>query len=300
MITELEELVQKLSKKDKELFNRIYSTKTLEGQLAIPKNMDVFVKNKFSCTKKIEKQKIISIHNNFTGEGSLFNKLRSSRPMKKLKINLRELEKKDNCFFCNPIKKTPEDIFGRIRGKYCITASNIAKYDYFSGLIIFKEHNPLKIKKSWLKDYLEVAEKWFKETKKYDKEIKYNFLGWNCLWRSAASVIHGHIQLISSKLEYGRIKKLEEISSRYNNKFKSDYFLDLFRVHKSLGLGKKIGKSYILFYLTPIKEKEIFIFSKEKRFINLYEIIYKIIKNYLRLGVQAFNLSLFKVKIIGL
>ena len=32
---------------------------------------------------------------------------------------------------------TPEDVFGRIRGRHCITASNVAKYDGFHAVVIF-------------------------------------------------------------------------------------------------------------------------------------------------------------------
>ena len=295
-ITNLLELVNKLPEKQRRLFNRFYSVNLSESKLILPDKMREFVKIRFNSLKKVENQKIISINNNFTGEGSLFNELRSLRPLPKIKINKRELENKKNCLFCNPENFTPSDSFGRIKGKYCITASNIAKCDYFHSLIIFKEHNPLKIKKVWLRDYFETAEKWFLEVKKLDKEAKNNFLIWNCLWRSGASIIHGHMQLTSSKMKYGKVKKLEEISEKYKQKFNSDYFLDLFRVHKSLGLLREINRTKMLFYLTPVKEKEIVIFSKEKRFANLSDLIYKIIKNYFRLGVKSFNLSLYKLK----
>ncbi len=295
-ITDIEGIVRKLPKKDRELFNRFYSTKTFTGRLKITDGIREFTKSKFGSVKKVENQKIISLNNNFTAEGSLFNKLRSSRPMKKVKINLDELEKDKECLFCKPLEKTPQDVFGRVEGKYCITAGNIAKYDYFHSLIIFNEHNPLKIKKHWLKDYLETAEKWFKKVKEADKESKYDFLMWNHLWKAGASIVHGHMQVTSSKQKYARIKREEEIVRNYKKNYKSNYFKDLFRIHNKLGLGKKIGKTRILFYLTPIKEKEIFMISEEKRFPNMYEVIYKVLQNYFKLGVQSFNFSLYKVK----
>ena len=54
-------------------------------------------------------------------------------------------------------------------------------------------------------------------------------------------------------------------------------------------------KTHILFYLTPVKEKELFIFSKEKKLANLHEVIYEIIKNYLKLNVLSFNMAMFKI-----
>jgi len=46
-ITDLEDFVARLSKKDKELFNRIYSTKTFTGRLKIVDDLKEFAKSKF-------------------------------------------------------------------------------------------------------------------------------------------------------------------------------------------------------------------------------------------------------------
>ncbi|MCK4729739.1 MAG: hypothetical protein KAT28_00320 [Candidatus Aenigmarchaeota archaeon] len=295
-ITNLPELVNKLKKKDKELFNRFYSVKLSVGRLKVTPEMETFVKSKFKSIKKTENQKIVCINNKLTWEGNLFNELRSMRPKPKVKFKLSELDNKENCLFCNIEKQTPLDIFGRIKGKHCITASNIAKCDKFHGLIIFNEHNPLKLKKAWLKDYFETAEKWFDRTDNSNKKMINNFLIWNCLWRSSASIIHGHMQITASETKYQKIIRLEEIYDKYKKKYKSDYFLDLFKIHKNLGLGEKIGKSMVLYYLTPIKEKEIVVLSKEKRFPEISDLIYNLIKNYFRIGVQSFNVSLTKIK----
>jgi len=162
-------------------------------------------------------------------------------------------------------------------------------------LIIFNEHNPLKIRKSWLKDYLNTAEIWFKKVKDIDKESKHDFLIWNCLWRAGASIVHGHMQITSSKQKYARIKREEDIIRSYKKNYNSDYFADLFRIHNKLGLSKKIGRTKILFYLTPVKEKEIFMISMERRFQKMYGAIHKVLQNYFKLGVQSFNLFLYRI-----
>ena len=295
-ITNLPKLVNKLKKKDRELFNRFYSIKLSVGRLKVTPEMENFIKSRFKSIEKTENQKIICINNRFTWEGNLFNELRGMRPEPKTKFKLSELDNKESCLFCNIEKQTPPDVFGRIKGKYCTTASNIAKYDKFHGLIIFNEHNPLKLKKAWLKDYLETAEKWFDQIDKSNKGMINNFLIWNCLWRSSASINHGHMQVTASETKYQKIIKLEELYDQYKKKFKSDYFIDLFKVHKCLGLGEKIGKSMVIYYLTPIKEKEIIILSKEKRFPEISDLIYNLIKNYFRIGVLSFNISLTNIK----
>ncbi len=295
-ITKLPEIVNKLKKKDKELFNRFYSVELSIGRLKVTPDMENFVKSRFKSVEKTENQKIVCINNKFTWEGNLFNELRSMRPKPKAKFTPSELDNKENCLFCNIEKQTPLDIFGRIEGKHCITASNIAKYDKFHGLVIFDEHNPMKLKKAWLKDYFETAEKWFERTDKFNKGMINKFLIWNCLWRSSASIIHGHLQVTASETKYQKIIKFEEVYDLYKKKYKSDYFADLFKIHKNLGLGEKIGKSMVIYYLTPIKEKEIVILSKEKRFSEISDLIYKLIKNYFRIGVQSFNISITNIK----
>ena len=294
-IKNLPKLVENLQNRYKKLFYRFYELYAFNAKLKLPKGMEEWIERIFKSKEIVENQKIISIKNKFTKEHAIYNELRGKRPKTEVKMDLRELEKKRECVFCNPEKRTSQDLFGRIKGKYCLTASNIAKYNYFHGIIIFKEHNPLKLKKQWLKDYFEVAEKWFKKVEEVEREARYNFLLWNCLWKGGASIVHGHMQLTSSKFKYGKVELLEQISEKYKRKYNSDYFLDLFKIHKKLGIGSKTGKTHILFYLTPVKEKELFIFSKEKKLANLHEVIYEIIKNYLKLNVLSFNMAMFKI-----
>ncbi|OYT43331.1 MAG: hypothetical protein B6U88_01365 [Candidatus Aenigmarchaeota archaeon ex4484_56] len=274
------------------LFSRIYSVSSCEGKLRLTEEIKKYVVDKFGSLDMVEKQTIVSVKNKFTKEQTLYNELRSKRPIEvKTNFKISEIENTKGCAFC--LNKTPADEFGRISGKYCITASNLTKYECNHGLIIFKEHNPLKIKLEYLEDYLETAKRWFDNMD--NKKIKTKLLLWNCLWRGAASIIHGHMQVVASKTKYGKIELLENAKNNYNRKYKSDYFSDLYKIHNNLGLSKKIKNTKILFYLTPIKEKEIFIFSKTKNFVKISEGIYYVLKNLIKIGVVSFNLVLFKI-----
>ena len=296
-ITELDKLVEQLSSDARGLFNHFYSFEISTGTLKVPEEMEDWVKKRFGSVERVEKQRIVTIKNKFTGEHSLFNKLRLDRPVEaKSAIALEELKGKGKCLFCNPEKQTPADVFGRVKGKYCITASNIAKYDSFHSLIIFDEHNPLEIKKEWIEDYLRTAERWFEEVCKAEEKELQKFFMWNCLWRSGASIIHGHIQLTASRMRYGKLEVLEKVAADYKREFNTDYIEDLYKVHKSLGLVKENEGERILFYLTPVKEKEIFVISKARRSDEMADTIYKLVSNYLALGVQSFNLAIFQLE----
>jgi hypothetical protein len=259
--------------------------------------MEDWVKKRFGSVERVENQQIVSIKNKFTGEHSLFNKVRSDRPIEaKSTIALEELKEKGKCLFCNPEKQTPTDVFGRVKGEYCITASNIAKYDSFHSLIIFNEHNPLVIKREWVEDYLRTGERWFEEVCKAEEKELQKFFLWNCLWRSGASIIHGHIQLTASRMRYGKLEVLEKVAADYKREFNTDYIEDLYKVHKSLGLAKENKGERILFYLTPVKEKEIFVISKARKGDEMADTIYKLLNSYLGMGVQSFNLAIFQLE----
>jgi hypothetical protein len=296
-ITELDKLVEQLSSDARELFYRFYSFEISTGSLKIPVEMEDWVKKRFGSVERVENQQIVSIKNKFTGEHSLFNKLRSDRPIEaKSTIALEELKEKGKCLFCNPEKQTPTDVFGRVKGEYCITASNIAKYDSFHSLIIFNEHNPLVIKREWIEDYLRTGERWFEEVCKAEEKELQKFFLWNCLWRSGASIIHGHIQLTASRMRYGKLEVLEKVAADYKREFNTDYIEDLYKVHKSLGLAKENKGERILFYLTPVKEKEIFVISKARKGDEMADTIYKLLNSYLGMGVQSFNLAIFQLE----
>jgi galactose-1-phosphate uridylyltransferase len=297
-ITELDKIVGLLSRDACELFNRFYSFEISTGRLAIPKGMEDWVKKWFGSVERVEKQRIVSIKNKFTGENSLFNKLRIDRPVEaKSTIEQDELIEKEKCLFCNPEKQTPADVFGRVKGKYCITASNIAKYDSFHSLIIFNEHNPLKIKREWIEDYLRTGECWFEELSKCKGEKKMQkFFMWNCLWRSGASIIHGHIQLTASRMRYGKLEVWDKVAADYKIKFNTDYFEDLYKVHESLGLAKVNKAERVLVYLTPVKEKEIIVVSGARKSDEMADTIYELLKKYLDMGVQSFNLAIFQLE----
>ena len=293
-IISISDQVKKLSKKDKVLFSKIYSVTEDVGTMKVPAEMKTWVNSKFGSVKLVEKQKIIRIDNNITFESALFNEIRALRPIDSQNhTDIKKLVKeKEGGPFCKPLKLTPADSFGRIKGKKCLTASNIAKYDCSHGLVIFKEHNPFKFNLLDVKDYFETAGKWIKKANKQNPERIYPFIMWNCLWKAGASIIHGHMQaLLAKNRHYGEIEKLKVFSDSYETFFGSDYFEDLYKLHKKLGLGFESKGNKIMAYLTPKKEKEVFIIAKD--FKSAPEIVYKVLKSYLKMGVQSFNLAVY-------
>ena len=139
-ILQIHRYIENLSEKDKKRFLRMYHVNISTGKIIIPISMIELVKKNFGSVKSVENQKIIKITNKISCESVLFNELRAKRPVDIVANDelLEIIKKSENGAFCNAEDQTPEDIFGRIRGKHSITAANIAKYDEFHSLVILK------------------------------------------------------------------------------------------------------------------------------------------------------------------
>ncbi len=319
-IFELENYINKLKKDDEEsyrLFNRIYSFYSEIGTMKMVPSMEQFVLNNFGkkgksgniiesveeVIVKLEKQRVVNIFNKWTCQGTLYNPLRSNRPgmshdiaKEKDKLKILINNSRQNCNFCSPETNTPKDIFGRVRGKYSITASNIAKYDVYSSLVIFKKHNPLEFNLKEFSDYIETAFKWFEMVFKNDEKYCFPFFVWNCLPRAGASLIHGHAQILMTRdVPYARVESLRRACKNYKCETNNEYFDDIYEAHKSIGLSHKSGDVKLFASITPVKEKEIIMISKKSPSTNeqIKRVIFKTLRCLIDTsGVQSFNMSI--------
>jgi hypothetical protein len=326
-ILNLEKTADSLRKNDIQTYNifkHIYTFNSGTGIQIIPnsfknKVLEYFghqdpngklIESEHEIIDRIEHQKIIQIYNQWTGEGALYNSLRAERP----KIRGMNLQKEKNylknlinesakvCDFCNPEKYTPEDIFGRVRGKNSITAANIAKYDVWSSLIIFNTHNPLKFNLRQFSDYINTGFEWFKAVNNHSSDFRFPFFMWNCLPRAGASQVHGHCQILMSNKPYAKVKNLRNAYNEYKIKSGENYFNDLHKVHKSLGLAATQDKVHFFVSLTPIKEKEVVIISpvNPSKSIEVKKTIFNILRCFIDiLDVYSFNLSISCPSIIN-
>jgi len=293
-IAHLPDIVATFPPSERELFHRLFHVSTTVGCLNPPPSMHPWIEEHFGSLEAVLSQRITKVTNLVTWEGALFNEIRSQRPMEAtVKADLREaILESEGDPFCHPMEGTPEDSFGRVKGSHSVTASNIAKYDGFHGLVIFDEHDPLRFTQEEVIDYIDTALAWAKKANSEDPEAKYLFLMWNCLWKAGASIIHGHLQMtLSREIHYAKIENLRRAALDYRGRYGSNYFHDLYRVHASLGLALARKGTRVLAYLTPVKEKEILLLSPELD-NDLKEAIFGLLRCYVEsLGVSAFNLA---------
>jgi hypothetical protein len=303
-ITDIDDLVEGLPTEERGIADRLLDVRATTGRLEVPEEMRGWVEKNFGSLDAVREQRIVRVTNRVTLEGTLFNGLRASRPFDVAgeggpDVLRREIKETRGDPFCAPEKGTPADVFGRVRGAHSITASNVAKYDGFHGLIVFDDHDPLSFTPEKVNDYVSVALEWIQSARIADPEAKYPFLMWNCLWRAGSSVIHGHAQVTAtSGAHYPKVERLRRAALAYQSAYGSDYFWDLYRVHEALGLGippppESSPKVRGFASLTPVKEKEVMLLGLDLG-EHLRRFLASVLVRYTRdLGVSSFNVAFY-------
>jgi hypothetical protein len=295
-ITDLAAVVERLAEPDRVRFDRLFHVSESTGVLVAPASMHKWIESFFGSVEAVEQQKIVKTTNVVTFEGTLFNALRSSRPMAAdVPEQLDEIVGSNaGDPFCHPHEGTPEDLFGRVNGAHAVTASNIAKYDAFHGVVVYRQHNPLEFTREAIVDYLDVGLRWGYEALEADPEAKYYFFMWNCLWKSGASILHGHAQVACTRgIHYAHVEHLRRAALRYRETHGVNFFEDLYAAHQSLGLTAETDGVRALASLTPIKEKEVWLLA-DAIGPALGDAIYRVLRAYVRqLQVASFNVVLY-------
>ena len=260
--------------------------------------MHDWIENSFGSVDAVREQRIVKVTNLVTLQGTLFNELRSSRPSDTgTDLDLeREIEKNLGDPFCHPEDGTPADTFGRVRGRHSTTASNIAKYDGFHGVIVFDDHNPLHFTREKVADYINVGLQWGRKAIDTDPEARYFFLMWNCLWRAGGSLIHGHAQATATRnMHYPKVEHLRRTSLSYAAEHGSNYFDDLYDIHDSLGLSFPCpGNIRGFANLTPVKERELILIGDSLEDASLHQAVADALESYVKaLGVSSFNVAFY-------
>jgi galactose-1-phosphate uridylyltransferase len=297
-IAHLDALVADLSASDRERFERIFHLSVTAGELVPPRAMHAWISQHFGSVDAVRRQRIVRITNRLTWEGALFNDLRARRPLQAPSASGRleeAIHESQGGPFCHPEEGTPADLFGRIRGQHALTASNVAKYDGWHGVVISDMHHPLHFTADRVADYLDVAQEWARTAHEADPEACYPFFLWNCLWRSGASILHGHAQVTLTRgMHYAKVEAWRQAALRHQAEHGTDYFADLLAVYRALGLAIRHGTTTIFPTLTPFKEKETHIVAPRLD-ADLKSAIYFVLSAYVeRMGVQSFNLALYQ------
>ena len=260
--------------------------------------MHPWITKLFGSVEAVSAQRIVRVTNNITMEGALFNDLRAMRPMEVKGVDevRAVIAGSANDPFDRPLEGTPADTFGRITGQHGITASNVAKYDGYHGVLVFNEHDPLApVDASVMRDHLDTARRWGEAALAEDPAARYLFVMWNCLWRAGGSIVHGHMQMTATRgTHYPKVEALRRQALAYDETSARDYFDDLWLVHEALGLGVAIDSARVMASIVPIKEREVVIFGRPgSGEASLAEALARVLAAYRSMGVIAYNMALY-------
>jgi len=307
-IAALDQVVSNLGPEDRRRFDRMYEFVRSEAQVLPPPAMENWIASAFKylaptregVLEAIRRQPIVHVLARATGQATLFNAIRSQRPIEAKDAT--DIEKeieaaRAKCSFCRPLEQTPANTFGRIGEKK--TCANVAAYDGYHGLVIFEDHSPLRFRHGEFKadeiaDMIATARAWADRCHAEDPQARFFFLMWNCLWKAGASIIHGHVQMtVGRKFHYGKVERLRRDALAYQRQSGADYFADLVAVHQSLGLAAKWGSVAALAHLVPAKEREIILVADRFDAPDLPEAIWRALKVYAAQDVKSYNLAVY-------
>jgi len=211
-IVDLDDAIASLPADARAAAERIFTVSTTIGHLDAPAEMHAWIAKLFGSVDAVRSQRIVRVTNRVTFEGSLFNDLRAMRPMEvKGGDEARTtIAAAANDPFDHPLTGTPADTFGRIKGAHAITASNVAKYDGYHGVLVFDEHDPLApVDAATIRDHLVTTRRWGEAAQAEDPAARYLFVMWNCLWRAGGSIVHGHMQMTATRgAHYPKVDQL--------------------------------------------------------------------------------------------
>jgi len=296
-IMALDDIVVALPHEQRSLFERIFRVAVHYGTIVPPPEMLPWIEKQFGSVDATLNQKIVRVTNLITLDGVLFNWLRSSRPVWKSEpFDIEAALAQDlSDPLADPYTGTPADVFGRIRGRYCVTASNIAKFDGFHGIVVFDEPNPLRWNREHLRDYLETAERWALEAHRVDAAAKYYLFIWNCLWRAGASLLHGHAQVMLGRdMHYAGVESLRRTGLLYQAEYRTNYFDDLYRVHEMVGCAFERAGIRVIANLAPKKEHEVILMApwpSDAIKDALYDVLVCLRD---RIHVESFNVAIYR------
>jgi hypothetical protein len=300
-ITDLPRVNAALPEPEQALVERLFAVTEAEGVIAPPAEMQPWLAETFGSAEATRRQRVVRVMNRWTYEGAAFNPLRARRPISGARrgsdASVRQrIAAARGDDFCDPERRTPAEVFGRVRVGRVSAASNVAKADGWHAALIFDEHDPLAVDAQGVADLLATAEAWTTRVREIDPAAQRLFLSWNCLWRAGASQVHAHAQVtLSAGMAQACVEGWRAAANHYRRETGDEYFADLASAHRALGLVAESGQVERFASLTPVKEREIVLLAPAS--LGLTGIATPLAQT-LRvmrdaLGVQAFNLALF-------
>jgi hypothetical protein len=115
-----------------------------------------------------------------------------------------------------------------------------------------------------LRDYLDTAWRWIIAANGRDPEAIYPLITWNCLPKSGATQMHGHMQIFLARgMHYVRAELWRRAAQCYRAEYGAGYFDDLLAVHQALGLTLPHDLRAFV-HLTPVRSREVVVLTDQR------------------------------------
>jgi hypothetical protein len=289
-ITDLPSIVAALPVERRACFERIFHVDVVEGECRIPDPMQPWVKQHLGPLHAVEHQQVVRVTNAVTFDGALYNPLRAGRPVQLRPTSEGERPVED--MFAEPFRMTAEDVFGRVRGQFCITTSNVARWDGQCAVLIFDEFDSLRFRREHIRDYLRTALAWARRAHEHDPQARYFVWMWNGGLKGGASIPHAHAQIgLGRHHHYAFVERLRRAALAYRARHGSEYFSDLLAAHEDVGLGISAGDLNGFICLAANRPKDIWIFGRAFDDA-LADALYDVLRGLIdRSGTGAFNVG---------
>lgn len=286
---------------------RLFEVSTLTGRLTVPEPLAPKLAKWYAAPgdagpeaaiARASEQRVARTFNKFSGEGALFNELRAKRPMQHgstADLDARIEKARQGCDFCDPIRMTTADTWGRITGSHSVSAANASMYDAHHGMVVFGEHHPHRFDHDQVADYVDVAMRWLRRSNDEEPTLRHPFIMWNCLEKAGASQPHGHLQMLLTRdRPYARQASMIRAADEYRRQTKAPYWDDWVAAHESLGLARRRGSAACVASITPIKEKETLVVGGLAVDADFVEAVADVLRCFIdRLGVLSFNVGIY-------
>lgn len=260
-ISDLPAIIAALPAAKRARLERIFRVDEAQGEVRIPDTMRDWVAQHFGSVEAAQRQRIIRVTNVWTWEGALYNPLRGRRPMQ-LRSDGEMSRPPANDVFADPVRTTSEDVFGRVRGVHCITASNISRWEGWCAVCIFDEPDVLKLTQAQARDYFRTSLQWATLANQHDPLARNFIWMWNGGLKGGASVPHAHAQMaLGHGMHYAGVEALRRAATAYRERHHADYFEDLIAIHEDIELGVTLGKLRGFFYLAALRSGDMLVFG---------------------------------------
>jgi hypothetical protein len=298
-IGDLPEALVSLPASQRALLDRVFRISATRSLIAMPSDQRTYLERQGLSEQDVEDQLVVKVTNTVTWDGAIISPFRAKRYMEQAREGRRSREERLRAVLNEELPRheftTFEDTFGVVRGAYCHASANMARMDCRNSVLLFDEQDPLQFTEGQIADYLGTAEAWGARAVDADATAPYFFLMWNCLWKSGAGTSRGHMQMtMTGGMHYARIEHLRRAALGYRASVGSDYFQDLFEIHRILGLeARNQGGARVVAHLAPIKEKEVLILAADLGPPTAHA-LNSVLRAYVtKLGVQTFNVAVW-------